>query len=261
MPVSLNSVHQRHLQECGYAVSFDAEVGPGFSTPGIDVERQTRLLELRDRNREVRHDWLNRFFQPEQVFHYSPSSTRYLAQAERGFDVLLVSGDDTRRLLSIIRETKAVLPEKAIIPVLSHCTPDKAADLIGRGADDIMHCAMDGGEAEARLHALLRRLGWAEGKRRNAEADEELRRRWFHAFAFDRPTPMEACILKILVEREGRVVPYFHLASQAGRGWDDVLSRKSLQVTISNLRRKLAAGVQIVNRHGDGYLLVRQDMM
>lgn len=260
MPVSLNSVHQRRLRECEYAAPLDTPSVPGFSTTSSNAGARCRLLELQDRNRKVRHDWLNRIFRPEQVFHYSQSPTRYLAQAEHGFEVLLISGDDTRRLLAIIRETRAVLPEKAIIPVLSNCTPDKAADLIGRGADDILHCAMDDGEAQARLHALLRRLGWAKGERRSAEADEAARRRWLDSFACGRPTPMEACILKILVEREGHVVPYFHLSSQLGRGWDGVLSRKSLQVLVCNLRRKLVGGVQIVNRHGSGYLLVRQEM-
>lgn len=257
MPVSLSGFHRRLLQErgdeehSGLSDAFDASA----LLAGDDW--RFRLVETRDKTRLLRREWIDSFVSCPDVFSHSEASWRHLAQAERAFSVLLVSAHDTRRLFSILRDTKTLFPGKAIVPVLCDCSPELAAELLGRGADDVFHCAMDGQEAAVRLQALVRRMDWAAGKQKDREAAEAWHRQRLQSFVMDRPSPLENRVLSVLAEREGQIVPYFYLASRVGRRWDDQMQAKSLQVVVCHLRKKLATGVHIISEYGHGYRLYK----
>lgn len=255
MSFSLSAHHSRVLSSLDLARttvssrSFDL---PGF----LDDDGSTfRLVEIADKACSLRRQWLSAFVECQQQFNYSQDVLGYLSQAEHAFTVLLVSGDDLRRVYAIIRDVRALLPGKIVVAVLSNVSPEISADLINRGADDVLHRHMTPQEGIGRLYALMRRREWAFGQRAIEERNAAKRRARLRALSPARLSPKEERILTALADREGRVVSYRYIASCASRSWDGTDSMRSLHVTMSHLRRKLAAGVWIETERGHGYAL------
>lgn len=228
---------------------------PVFGLPDHirDPAHQLRLIELPDRRKAARRSWLDLFITCSQKFNYSHNSFGFLSQAEAGLSILFVSSDDLRRLHAIIRELRAMLPSKGIVPVLSQSSPEISIGLLQRGADDVLHCEMDWREAIGRVHALQTRLRWREEKYRR-EVDKQNRFELeLHALTRSRLTPKEQKVLVRLTRRPGRAVPYYAL-----KDCGDFESLNCVKVVICNLRKKLAPGVAIRNESGFGYRIVGQ---
>lgn len=254
MSVSLSAHHARVLANRNIERAVASRL---FELPEslIDDGETFRLVEIADKTCHRRRAWLNGLVECQQQFNYSHDAVRYLCQADHAFTVLLISGDDRRRIYTIRRDVRALLPGKIIVPVLNDASSEVSADLIKRGADDVLHCSMAPLEGVGRLGALLRRREWALGRQAVEEFTVAKRRARMRSLSSVHLTPMEERILAVLAEREGRVVSYRSIASRAAPYWDERDNMRSLQVTMCRLRRKLARGVWIENQWGHGYAL------
>lgn len=219
-----------------------------------DPARQLRLIELHDRRGPDRRSWLNRFITCSQQLTYRHDSLRFLSQVDAGFSIVFLSSDDSRRLNTIIRELRVMLPSKGIVPVISRKSGSILVGLLRSGADDVLDCEMDIHEAIGRVHALQRRLRWREEKCKS-EMDEgvrfEIELRALHRVKL---TPTEHNILACLVRCRDRTLPY-----QVLMNYGNCVSLKSLKVKVWCLRNKLLPGVLIRNEPGFGYGIVIQD--
>lgn len=256
MPVSLMNMH-RNVMAGAAAGSRSRQNAWVIPAPDFidDADGLFRILEVPDRAAAIRRAWLDDVIDCEQQYNHSRDPAGYLSQAQNSFSVLLISGDDMPRIYAIMREVLEVLPGKVVVPVLRHCSTGAMVALLRRGAADVLHSRMPPGEGVARLHALARRMEWAERRRSSAReadarADDRLR-----SIAGRRLTPMEERLLAVLVEREGQVVSYSCIASRISTYWEEQGSRRSIRVAVCYLRRKLRAGFQIENSSGRGYVL------
>lgn len=142
--------------------------------------------------------------------------------------------------LELLQKIRAQQRNTAIIMLTANdTTADKIAGL-DFGADDYVVKPFKLDELDARLRAVLRRLSGSEintlargnismdiaGRLvKNADEPINLSRKEFN-------------LLQILLEANGRVVPTHVLESKL-YAWDEEIASNSLQVHISNLRKKL----------------------
>lgn len=228
-----------------------ADLAPYLPDHIGDPMQEMRLLELSDRGRTARRLWLDGVLHCSQQFVYSYDSSAFLSQSEANFSILFISGDDVPRLTAIIRDVRAILPSKLIVPVLSQVSRRLSVTLLQRGAADVLHCAMNRGEAVGRVHALQRRQQWSEARLRR-EADERTKLELeLSALAHSPLTRKERMVLVYLSDHRDRTVPYYSLRRQAS-----LASLNSLKVLVCKLRKKLVAGVTLRNLEGFGYKII-----
>lgn len=254
--LSLVGYHHRMLDQVNAGMAASAAAFTTAIPPHIDDEEGVfRLLEIPDRMCADRRLWLRQFLTCHQHYIHTFHSLDFLAQAEEAFDVVLVSGDDLRRVSSIVRHIRATLPSKAIVPVLSDCSRTDSTYLLNRGADDILHCGMPPVEATARLHAIMRRLEWRTRTAAEQAETGALHQRRLRSLALARLSPSEEGLLTVLADHRGQLVPYSRIMSQIRRSGVQTAGRQSLAVIACHLRKKLVRGAEIVNHHGLGYAL------
>lgn len=163
-------------------------------------------------------------------------------------DINLADGDGLS-LCRTIREWSAV-PILLVTAADSHQTKVAALEM---GADDYLTKPFHTGELEARMRAILRRVGVSPAKQfahlqvgpffihlalREARRDDVVLRL----------TKIEFDLLRELVMNRDRVLTYAHLLKAVwGAGYEDV---RAVHVHVSNLRRKLEPDIT-----GQRYLL------
>ncbi|MDR2240390.1 MAG: response regulator transcription factor [Zoogloeaceae bacterium] len=143
------------------------------------------------------------------------------------------------------------------LPVLVLTARDSTRDkVIGleQGADDYVVKTADMEELIARLRALIRRTGRASGVIRVGELSLDLTT---HTATRDgKPITLsvrEAAVLRMLMERAGRVITRHQLA-EVLYGWGKSVESNAIEVHIHNLRSKL--GGEIVKTvRGIGYTI------
>jgi OmpR family two-component system bacitracin resistance response regulator BceR len=150
-----------------------------------------------------------------------------------------------------------VLPSKRLIVVSSECTAKEKAMLLTGGADDVLQLTMNIEEAVMRIHALLRRILWCRNNQQleqhksdivcssSIEIDE---------LTMHHLTKQERFVLKILLEKEGVLVPYADFL-KIRHDKTNVASQTTLRVVIHHIRKKLKSHWNIVNIRGLGFLL------
>lgn len=259
MPVSLKTYHLREISVDQVQTEAQLRVvgRPYPSYPLQDTNRQFRIIEITDKGRQRRQAWLSQVLHCDDWCVYREESARHMLQAERSFEVALISGDDEARVKRVIRKMARLLPSKILVAVVTTSTATACADLLRCGASEILDCGMAAEEGAGRLRAILRRQDWARtdlATRLHLEAARQFRVQQLCKAPL---APFEARIIAALLARENLVVPYSSLANLSGRRTDERNNFKSVHVTIHHLRRKLASGVSIVNVRGLGYLLNR----
>ncbi len=163
--------------------------------------------------------------------------------------------------LDFCRELKAKAEWKDV-PILFLSAKKSVTDRVSglnMGGDDYLAKPFAIEELLARVRALVRRRGSAESPRQILQADElrlDLQR--VEASLKGKALklwPKEFEILRALIERKGRVVSRETLLQSVwGYDKDLVITSKTVDVTISRLRKKLGAyGDKIVFIKGYGY--------
>ncbi|MBN8804231.1 MAG: response regulator transcription factor [Sphingopyxis terrae] len=256
MALSLTSLHLRETKAVAWRVPTEAtDWATGVPDCADDAVRRFRVVELHDRFLQARRDWIGPIFPNVRTFDFIRDQSSHLSQAEEQFDTLLVSGEDFRRIYTIVRETRALFPAKGIVVLRSHCAPALIADFLNRGADDILTCDMGEDEGKARILALLRRCEWAILKSSD-ETEQALRHERMLRSMIRAPlTDHELRLLEALARCKGRVAAYHYIASRVSQRWVERGNIKSIHVAVYCLRRKLAPHVRIETHTGVGYAL------
>lgn len=255
MPISMSVFHARGICEIAErfetlpALLADASAQP---EPLLDA---IRVVEIPDRGMSNRKRWLQDCLPSPQVYRFREGDVRYLAQVEESYGLMIVSGDDRPRLLSIVRNIRSVLPSKIVVAFLSHCSPEERTLFLRRGADDVLHLDMHPKEGAARLAALLRRKSWAANKPEAIGTSKD--RVALAVFSLCNGTlpKQNRQVLAALFLRMGRVVSFAMLIG-ASRTSDHWPSKRQLMVLVCGIRKHLHPDYAIETVRGEGYKLV-----
>jgi two-component system KDP operon response regulator KdpE len=157
--------------------------------------------------------------------------------------------------------------EVSNVPIIILTTQDRSQDIIrglDEGADEYVTKPFDVAVLLARVRAVLRRVSLPPS---SAEREEVAYSDDYLVFnAADRRvtvqgelvklTPTEYSLLALLVENEGRVLPYRTLLEQVW-GWEYIDDVDYLRVYVWHLRRKLEPDPRnpryVLTEHGVGY--------
>lgn len=211
--------------------------GAGLSCPA-------RLIGLKDAGYASRLAWLREWLPEADALPYEDANTRLLSQADRSFFILALHGNDLRRMGRIIRDWRAIFPDKPIVALMSHSTPTGRAELFRSGADFVYDLSMPEDVAEAALASAISR--WpATAERGRVEFYPMVRLTRLLS-------PTEAAIAKVLCENQGQIVPYATILRRLGKA-DTRDGVKCLQVQMRRLRSKVVSGLRIENRASVGY--------
>lgn len=179
-----------------------------------------------------------------------------LALLEEGFDALILDiGLPDRDGFDVLGELRR---RGHTLPVILLTARDKVTDRIAgleMGADDYVLKPFDCGELMARIKAVVRRRPMSDEIVRYGTLQCDWSRRVVKIG--DRILdlrPRELSVLRILIERAGRVVERELLAAEIFA--DDIASSNALDVHVGRLRRKLQPdGPRLKTLRGLGYRL------
>ncbi|MBF9150594.1 winged helix-turn-helix domain-containing protein [Novosphingobium jiangmenense] len=182
------------------------------------------------------------------------ASENYLADIspQRFFyDVLIIAGNDTKRIKRLLRYYAPALALKPKIALARTSSPSERAALLRAGFDDVFDTRMPMPEAQARMRALverygLARLGHGASVERVASNDQE--RHFAQA-----PSGRERAVFELLLAAKGSAVPARSLARALGR--EEPLKPATIKVIVSALRKKLREGADIRSDRQSGYAL------
>lgn len=182
------------------------------------------------------------------------TSENYLADISPNrfdYDVLIIAGNDSKRIKRLLRYYAAALALKPKIALTRMSSPSERATLLRAGFDDVFETRMPIPEAQARMRALVQRYGIARATRALSQDREEPEGHERH-FA-QVPSGRERAMFELLLAAKGAAVPGRVLARALGR--DEPLKLTTLKVIISALRKKLREGVDIRSDRQNGYTL------
>lgn len=214
----------------------------------MDGAPLVRVIGLPGRTFDKRVHWVAEWANVEREMTYSPWSAGLLAQAGTRFDVVLVHGDEDRRVAHLLREFREVYPSKLMIAVLSHARAAERSLLYRAGADSVFDLFSEGEVAQAWLANAIRRQEDFTATPAKAAAHSRLvAMLGSHSF-----TRAEVEFVNLLEQSAGRPVSYAALA-QLTRRTTTRNPRKSIQVLICRLNVKLAGLLKIRNVRDEGY--------
>ncbi|MEY4160673.1 MAG: hypothetical protein RLZZ136_1294 [Pseudomonadota bacterium] len=123
----------------------------------LPANLRVRIVGLDDLGQQRRLDWLGTWITSDDVFTYTPENMRILAQAYRGYDVIVLHGNDASAMAPILQQWRRALNGKAIVAILpDHDAPAHAA-LLKAGADTVIDLDKPASVATAMVCALIRR--------------------------------------------------------------------------------------------------------
>ena len=170
-------------------------------------------------------------------------------------DLSLPDGDG----LSLLAELRRAADVTPIIAVTARDAIDARVAGLNAGADDYLVKPFALSELLARLRAILRRPNGALGlrlKAGNVAFDASTGNVWIADAALILPR-RELAALELLMRRAGQVVARTAL-EESVYGFDDDIESNAIEVTVSRLRKRLAAGgadAAIHTVRGVGYML------
>ncbi|MEO0030942.1 MAG: hypothetical protein RIS94_700 [Pseudomonadota bacterium] len=241
------------------AQSMDRPIRHKFETPPLEgdvritrSELAVRYVSLHDSQRARREDWLATVFDEWDEYPFGEDDANCLSIAFSRYDALVVGGNDTRRISRLIRPRQAILSRKLKICLVSDLHPQRRAQLMLAGFDDVFDITrLHPVEAVARVRAMWRRYEMRLGSDHAAQAEAlQIDAVAHHALL----TPRERSLLLALLSRQG-IVPYIVLRGCISNDHEHV-TLTNLKVAISHLRKKLRAGVRIVSHARQGYELL-----
>lgn len=205
-----------------------------------------------DKNSHLQLDWIEDLI-PGCIS--GPISESYIAPiACRDFRIFVVCGNDTSRMVKLLRAYHNLIGRKLNIALLQRSTPADRARLLTAGYDDVFDLRTTRAEALSRINAHLRRMDLATPSA-PAEGTAQLDRALEREPILTRPcTERERLILSALYDRRNAVTPnhMIHRRIRSRYGHSNVAS---LHVVICHIRKKLAEGYAITFNPAGGYML------
>lgn len=188
-------------------------------------------------------------------FPFQDDGTFAISRANADFPLLFIDVNDPVRAARYLRNHRALLNNIATFAIMAHSSPARRARLLAAGCDDVFDCArMTLQEAGLRIEAVLRR-------RAMSAINPQWSKPLPQVAALCDPaqlTPRERSLLAVLAQHEGEAISVGVLLRQVDHA-DPARFRRSLKVSISNLRKKLPAPYGIEAVPGGGYRLVREE--
>lgn len=214
---------------------------------------KVRYLTLNDQYSLIRKRWIQDVFSNYSEFDYSENATNFISIADDDFDVIIIGGDDIRRVNKILKMNQAIINRRLKISVMARSNAQRRAQVLSAGFDDVMDIVrVAPPEAVARISSMWMRY---QARFFNENREKILNSR-IEKFADLRDlSPRERKIMAAFVENDRNCISYFSLRQLSSEGYD-IITYENLKVIISKLRRKLRKNVNIRSVPLRGYELV-----
>lgn len=215
----------------------------------------TRIVFLRDKALDERSRWIEAIYGEHQQFRYFEHLTSAFSAARDDYKVFIAHGEDPARLGKVLRRNRAILTTKIKVAVMAQSLPQDRALLLNSGYDLVVDSRMEREEFVARIATIYNR-NFRHAPRIVGPLDDlrlVLRRYVAPAVPVESLSNRELLLLARLAARKGHSVHSAELQKSA-EGHHTELTRKSLCVAISRLRRKISPAFQVVSDHMEGYV-------
>jgi DNA-binding response OmpR family regulator len=214
------------------------------------VYSAARFLNANDSETSQRAVYLSKIFSNIVTRPFFDEETYTVSRAWGDYEILLIGGNDPLRMGRYLRANRFLLNPVAKIAVMHGSTPPRRARLLNAGFDDVIDSAkMAPTEAIARITAILQCYSAHRQKQHNRiERDASIA-------TYCNPmdlTPREQALLWALAHKAGQSISVSQVAKLIDAN-DPVKLKRSIKVSISNLRRKLLGGYTIESDYQGGY--------
>ncbi|WP_158637655.1 response regulator transcription factor [Novosphingobium taihuense] len=191
------------------------------------------------------------FQENAQVFRIADDYTSFIDDRRETYSVIFIVGSDPGRIRKFMRIYRPLLKSKAKIALLRDARPQVRAQILNVGFDDVFDVEMDPTEGQARIKAILGRMG----QRQTDDLLRNVRQLHLQHYVISPLLGRESRILSLLAAAKGAPVRTERLTA-TGRSALRPISPKSLQVLISGLRAKLKPTISIMSHGSSGYALL-----
>lgn len=192
--------------------------------------------------------WLQFVFPDQSVRTISESYIADISPSQSDYDVLVIVGNDVRRIRHLLRLYRPLLNAKPKIAVMQQSLPRDRATLLNAGFDEVLDPRMKVPEAQARALAIANR--YFQVMEDTSASSELPLYRWLHS-ALPQMTPRERCVCEMLMKHYPNPVSVSQLATASPNR--SAIAASSLRVMISSIRSKLPEGVLIEYHHPKAY--------
>lgn len=220
-----------------------------FPQPGKPT---VRYLSFNDPSKALRDAWMTLTFGGHDSHAFVEGATSHLSVATSDFDVLVVGGNDVRRMVRSVRGNDAILARRVKVALVGGGNAQRRAQLITAGFDDVFDAErMHPAEAAARIAAIWRRYQMRFAQER---ADDQQEARLARICNPRTLTGRERQLLLLLIGAAGHFASYSNLRREISQ-YHEEISVEYLKVIVCLVRRKLAPGVRIISVPLRGYQL------
>ncbi|HMO68046.1 MAG TPA: winged helix-turn-helix domain-containing protein [Novosphingobium sp.] len=218
----------------------------------VEEDLVVRCIHLADRSFESRRKLVDIAFPGVDHQRFDRNDTALFSSVNQQFDVLLLHGDDERRMAQGIRGYMPLLHSKVKIAFMSLSNPPARAILLNAGFDEVFDGRSTQEDISCRVGAIVRRIRYREAVelRNSGDIDWDLVNR----HSQERLTRREAELFLLLFRSFGEKVPFSKLAnSQISQNKSK--SRRALSVAMCKIRKKLDSDLDIISCYDGGYLI------
>jgi len=210
----------------------------------------TRNLSSNDIYTKERTAYIESIFENVSHRNFFDEETYSVSRAWGDYEVLLLSGNDPLRMGRYLRANRFLINSIAKIAVLHGSTPPRRARLFNAGFDEVLDSAkMPAEEAIARIKAVVLRYEVQRQTRQTKIARDASIATFCNPFDL---TPREQALLWALAHNAGQAISVSQIAKLIDAE-DPLKLKRSIKVSISNLRRKLFDGYVIESDYQGGY--------
>lgn len=214
------------------------------------LSKSIRLISLSDDHRQNRAFWIKSHIPDLFEYTYHENDSNFLSIAEKKFDILIISGNDFKRIKSILQKNAAALVNRLKICLTNRSTPPERAELIMAGFDDVIDITRMGWEEFcARLASMHQRLSTTMAQ--NAEHEHE-RMLIARICGNNKLNEKEKNVLLAMIRQRNFTTSAIELRHILCKSYAPV-TILHLRVFLSNLRKKLADNVFIKAVSGGKY--------
>lgn len=212
-----------------------------------------RYINLNDTESELRRAWIDQSLMNYQIIDFTNRPDILLSTARFDYDVIMIGGEDHRRILDFMKYNISLIYMKPRICICAKSTPSRRAKLIMAGFDDVVDAQRTQPiEFIARLFAIWRRY---QGHRVRLRQEGDFRVLLNQVCLADRLSRKQTLVITCLLRSPGYCATYNALQIAASHDHMPI-SIENLKVIISNLRKFLRPGFSIMSDRHAMYRLI-----
>lgn len=203
--------------------------------------------------------WLEQVLPSCSYRTVSESYTADVSPARSDYDVLVVAGNDVKRLRQFIRIYRPLLNSKPKLALISGALPRDRALLLNAGFDDVFDPRMAVPEGQARAVAIANRYrDAAERQAKKLVVNSSIVSEYVSDDFQGNLNLRETSILLTLIAHSPRAVPTHKLRNTMARRPE--ISVPTLRVVLSSIRSKLVSSLEIVAIFPNSYALINKEI-